>query len=337
MISFLKRRLKLIILTAIIAFAGVFFFQNYFSAKTSATVATTKVKRGTLEEKLTVSGEIDAEEKTTLKFQTSGKLAWIGVKEGDFVKKYQLVASLDQRELKLNLDKYLNNYMSQRWDFDQTKEDNETVFFSNSIRRILEKAQFDLNNSVIDVELKDLAIRLANLITPIDGIVTKVSAPYAGVNITPTSADIDIVNPQTVYFSALADQTEVTKIREGMSGELILDSYTDETFPGFVKNISFSPKSGETGTVYAVKFLFDGDNSTYKFRLGMTGDLTFITKRIENALFLPSKFIKNQNGKKFVNVKKKDKIEKVSIETGLETDNGTQITEGLTENTIVTE
>ncbi len=64
---------------------------------------TYKVKRQNLKESLTFSGEIDAEEKVTLRFQTSGRLSWVGVKEGDFVKKFQTIASLDQREVKKKL------------------------------------------------------------------------------------------------------------------------------------------------------------------------------------------------------------------------------------------
>ncbi len=64
-----------------------------------------KVKRQTLKEFLSLSGDIDAEEKTTAKFQTSGLLTWVGVKEGDYVKKYQGLASLDRRELEKNLKK----------------------------------------------------------------------------------------------------------------------------------------------------------------------------------------------------------------------------------------
>lgn len=337
MIGIIKKRFKLILIIAVVVFLGIFAYQNFFAGEKNKKVESTKVRRGTLEEKLTVSGTMDAEEKATLKFQTSGKLTWIGVKEGDYVKKFQTVASLDQRELKMNLDKYLNTYMSERWDFEQAVDDYNYKHqpVTDHIRRIIEQAQFDLNNSVIDVEIKDLAIQLSNLWTPIEGIVTKVGAPYAGVNITPASAEIEIVNPKTVYFSASADQTEVTKIKEGMQGELTLDSYPDTPLTGGVNNISFNPKTGETGTVYAVKFYFSQDNSDYKYRLGMTGDLTFVTSRKENVLYLPLKYVKSQNGKKYVQVKKEGKTEKTYVEIGLETENNVEITKGLTESEVV--
>jgi len=338
MLSFFKKRYKLILIVAIIVFIGITAYQNLILAQQSKKTASTSVQRGTLEEILTISGTIDAEEKTTLQFQTTGKLSWIGVKEGDYVKKYQTIASLDQRELKMDLNKYLNTYMNERWDLDQLIDDYNYKHqpVTDHIRRIIEKAQFDLGNSVIDVEIQDLAIQLSNLWTPIEGLVTRVSIPFAGTNFTLADpAEFEIVNPKTVYFSASADQTEVTKIREGMEGKLTLDSYPETPLPGSVKNISFNPKTDETGTVYAVKFYFPQDNSDYKYRLGMTGDLSFVTQRKDDVLYLPIKFVKSQNNKKYVNVKKNDKLEKVYVETGMETDNNIEITKGVSEGEVV--
>ena len=44
------------------------------------------VLRKTIKKTLTISGKVDAEEKAALRFLTSGRLVWVGVKEGDTVK-----------------------------------------------------------------------------------------------------------------------------------------------------------------------------------------------------------------------------------------------------------
>ncbi|MBI4991501.1 efflux RND transporter periplasmic adaptor subunit, partial [Candidatus Gottesmanbacteria bacterium] len=320
--------------TALLIFAVYKNFSNGKNKKTETAI----VKQGKLEEKLTISGTIDAEEKTTLRFQTSGRLTWVGVKEGDYVKKYQGIAALDQREVKKKLEKELNDYLTSRWTFEQKKRDDyRDQVMTDTVKRVLEKAQFDLNNTVLDVEIQNLSVEFANLWTPIEGIVTKVAAPYAGVNITAATSEFEVVNPNTVYFAALADQTEVTKLSGGELGELTLDAYPDATLSGSIKNISFIPKSGETGTVYAVKFIFPGDNSSYKYRIGMAGDLSFVTKRKENVLYTSSKFIKSQNGKKYVTVKRNGKEEKVFVETGMETDNSVEIISGVSAGEVISD
>ena len=44
------------------------------------------VTKKDLVDSLGIAGEIDAKEKVSLRFQTSGLLTWVGVKEGDKVK-----------------------------------------------------------------------------------------------------------------------------------------------------------------------------------------------------------------------------------------------------------
>ena len=88
---------------------------------------------------------------------------------------------LDTRELQKKLQKALKDYMKERWDFEQEREnygittDNlDSYTLSNEVRRILEKNQFDLDKAVLDVELKDIALKYATLISPISGIVTHI-------------------------------------------------------------------------------------------------------------------------------------------------------------------
>lgn len=325
-----------ILLFVVIVVVAIIIYGNLNKKKTVVLTAT--VKRGNLEQVLTIPGTIDAEEKAVLKFQTSGRLAWVGVKEGDYVKKYQSIASLDQTDLKKTLQKKLNDYMTNRWTFDQTtKDDYKDKALTDTITRLKDKVQFSLNNAVIDVELQDITVRYANLWTPIEGIVTKADPKYGGINITSTTAEYDVVNPNSIYFSANADQTEVTKLKEGVTGELVLDPFPDEKILGAVKNIFFMPKAGESGTVYEVKFFFDKNNSDYRFRLGMTGDLSFVTAKKDDVLYLPIRFVLEKDSKKYVTVLKNGQKSQVNVQTGLETDDNIEILSGVSEGDVVSE
>lgn len=293
------------------------------------------VQRHDLTETLTLSGQIEAEEKTILRFQTSGRLAWLGVKIGDKVWAYQTIASLDQRDVQKNLEKKLNSYLKTRWDFEQTQDDYEGKIMTDAIKRILEKSQFDLNNSVLDVEIQHLAVEFANLISPISGVVTKVNPPIAGVNITPTQAEFEIVNPRTVYLSVLADQTEVGRVKEGISTRITFDSFPSDKVSGTVKTISFAPKEGEAGTVYEVKVFFPLPGEGWRYRLGMTADATFSVREKANTLAVPGSFITKDGDKRFVTkVVGRRKI-KTPIVAADEWDNLTEIQSGLSEGDLL--
>jgi RND family efflux transporter MFP subunit len=296
------------------------------------------VQKQTMTDMLSLSGKIDAAEHATLQFQSAGKLAWVGVKEGDYVKKYQAIASLDKRDLQNRMQKYLNLYMTSRWNFDQAQDNNEnngglSVEAQEALKRTAEKSQFDLNNSVLDVELQNLALQYATITSPIEGVVVHVDSPYAGVNIIPAQATFEIINPKTLFFSATADQTDVVKVQEDMRGDVVLDAFPDEKITGQVKSISFTPKTDESGTVYEVKVAIDTVNNA-NYRLGMTGDINFdLSKR--TAIAVPSKYIVTEGDKKYVLKKKDSQKVKQYIEIGESDGDITEITSGLSEGDVI--
>ncbi|MFH0979535.1 MAG: efflux RND transporter periplasmic adaptor subunit [Candidatus Roizmanbacteria bacterium] len=340
MIKFLKKRWYLVLI--VVAIALFIFIQNRkATTSTEKKVNTYKIKRETLKETLSLSGEIDAEEKAVLKFQTSGRLSWVGVKEGDYVKKYQTIASLDQRDLKNRLTKYLNTYAIQRNTFEQTKDDdwNDQYALSQSIRdeakRLLENNQYNLNNAVLDVEYQNLTVEYANLWTPIEGIITHIDIPYPGVNITPAGAEFDVVNPKTIYLSVTAEQSDVVLLKVGMEGEVVFDAYSDKTFTGVIGYISFAPKTGETGTVYQVKLILDKAGQELPLKLAMTGDVEFVLSEKKNVLSVPLQFVKKDNKGDYVTRERKSKKEKIYIKRGEEFDSKVEIKNGLEVGDIV--
>lgn len=303
---------------------------------------TAKVKKQNLLQTISTSGKIQAENQVTLKFQTSGKLAWVGVKEGDFVHKWQAVASLDKQELKKKLKKELNDYMNERWDFEQgretyevTTDDLDRYTLTNEIRRILEKAQFDLNNTVIDVELADLTEKLATIVSPIDGIVTKIESPIAGVNITPATAEFTIADPSTMKFVANVDESDIGEIKIGQKVTISLDAYSEEEFEGKVDKIAFaSITTRGGGTAFPAEILLS-ENINQKFKVGMNGDAEIILASREEVLTVPLEAIKRKKGKTYVQVIEEKKTKEIEVEIGIEGETKAEITKGLFENQVV--
>jgi len=323
--------LLLIIVCIVIAKSGLW-------AKKEKEYSLTKVKKGTLINQISASGVVKADEEVELKFQTSGQLVWVGVQEGDFVEKWQAVAQLDTQELYRSLQKYLRDYSKERWDFDQDREtynvteDNlDKYTLTNEVRRILEKNQFDLEKAVLDVELREIALKYATLVTPIAGIVTRIDTPIAGVNITPATAVFTISNPQSVYFSANIDEIDIGKIKVGQQAKIVLDSFPDQELESEVAQIGFTAvKTTGGGTAFPVKIpLFQ--NEDQKFKSGMNGDLEIILEKRGNILYLPLSAIIKKQGKRYIWLVEKERAKKQEVQTGLETEEDIEIIEGLKE------
>lgn len=332
-LRFLKKRWYLVVLVLL---AGAYSYYRLQTASAQTAKQTTyTVSRKTLTDTLAISGQIDAGEHAVLRFPVSGKLVWLGAKEGDRVKKYQGLASLDARDVQKKLQKSLNDYAKERNAFDQSQQDNQrlgdqsTREASNTMKRILENSQYDLNSSVLDVELADLAREYSYLYSPIEGILVRMDTKYTGVNITPATAEFEVVNPDTIYFSATADQTDVVKLKEGMKGTITFDPYPDNTYDGVITEIGYTPKSGESGTVYEVKLALSDKGDAGRYRMGMTGDAEFPIGEKYNVVVVPSKYVKTEGDKKYVMKQANGKQAKTPVKTGLEVEGDYEVLSGL--------
>lgn len=337
---------RIIIISIILVIFGFSIYKANANSKTSDITkfddkkeTIVSPKRDTIKEEITLTGSVDASTKANLQFQTSGQLAWVGVKVGDKVKRYQAIASLNKEVLKKQLQADFNTYRSALATFDDTQDDykneKENLTLTDDMKRILVRSQNTLDNSVINYELQDLTIKYATLTSPISGIVTNVEQPNSGVNITPASATFSIIDPTSIYFKAQIDQEDVTRVKVGDKTTITLDSFPDKNFESEVTYISFTPISGQTSTVYEIRFkLVGNDNQNINYRLGMDGDATISLRQVENTLTLPIDAVRQDKDGTYVLIKSGDNqiLTKKTVKIGIETDTNVEILEGLSEN-----
>jgi len=331
---------KLIIIILLIIGGILFWSAQSATQKTAASITTTKVKKQEFVKTLSSSGKTKADKSVELKFQTSGKLTWVGVKEGDTVNAYQSLAGLDSREVQKTLEKALRDYSSERNDFEETwrvtydgKKPEQA--FTDTIKRILQKNQWDLEKAVLDVELKHLAVEYSTLITPISGIVTRIDTPVAGVNITPATAVFAVSDPTSLVFEANVDETDVGNLSVGQTATITLDAFPEATFSGTISYISYiSEQSSGGATVFPVKISFSNPQN---LRIGLNGDITIETNREPNVLTIPIEATREEKNQTYVYKKTDGKYKKVMVKIGTKNEDDVVITEGLFEgDTVVT-
>jgi HlyD family secretion protein/macrolide-specific efflux system membrane fusion protein len=156
----------------------------------------------------------------------------------------------------------------------------------------------------------------------------------AGVKVGYTDLQVEILDPKSIYFEVNADQSEVTNIKEGQKVEVVLDSFRDKSVSGTVSFVGFTPKQGESGTVYKIKVILDESGlKEITPRVGMTGDAKFVLARKNDALYVPPKYIHSDKDGKYVNSAQNVKV-RVTI--GIEGEDGTEILSGLKEGDVIT-
>ena len=331
MLSFLKKWWFLVLIIGLIlAFMGY----RQFGPKDTSKLKSYTVKKMDLKDSLSFSGGVDADEKATMVFQTSGKLAFVEVSEGEKVKKGQLLAGLDTGDLKAAeraaYYKYLAADANAKYVEDTVKDHDKDESFLQKNNRVA--AQTDRDTKYDSWLTAQRALRYATLFSPVEGVVYNVTDNHPGEFITSSNLfEIDIVNPATIVFTASADQTDVVKLKEGMVADIILDSYPDKPLKGTIKEIAFTPTAGETGTVYEVKLTMNTDNTEYQLRMGMTGDVGFVLREKKDVLAVPQRYVKTVNGQRLVYKKNDSRSSVVKVSTGETLDGQTEILSGLNE------
>lgn len=317
---------KKIDLVILIALAIILFF---LLPKSGSPVLTQKVTRQDVVKTVSVTGNISANNSVNLTFQTAGTLSYLGVKKGDSVKAYQEIAGLDQRTVSKNLQTALLNYSEQRNTFDQTLQNNNAKQISDAandtIKRILQDNQYDLQKAVLSVELSDLVKQESVLVTPISGIVTRMDVTDTGLSVTPTTV-FTVTDPSSLAFSMDVDEADIGNVQNGQDVNVSLDSFPNTTLKLKVSRIDFvSHTTSSGGNAFTVTANLP---SNPNYRVGMSGNADIIVDSKSNVLSISSSSVTDDN---YVFVKVGNQFEKRKVSLGLQSDTQAQVLSGLSE------
>lgn len=168
----------------------------------------------------------------------------------------------------------------------------------------------------------------------------KVYAEYSGTIMSVGYATGDTVSSSTsvatfsddtaVTMSVSVSQEDITAVAIGDTVNIALTAYEDETFEGTVTSIDTSSSSDSSTVNYEVTVAFTGDIS--KVYADMTGDVTFITKQVDDVVYVSDKAIINEGTTSYVDIKDDSgNIERMEVTTGFSNGVNVEITSGLEE------
>lgn len=321
-----KRVIVAVATVLIVAIAGWRVYSSRANPKDAATV-----QKGVVSQEIILTGQLKAEKDAKLTFQSGGELAYVGVSEGEGVRKGQLLVRLDTKVLYETYERAVSDLRSAQASldnvYDQIKgHDKDETLAQKETRTTAEVAR-DKAYRALEIAKENLAN--GGIRAPFDGTVASLTYPFTGINTTSAQSQIEVVNLSSIYFAASADQTDVKDLKKGMKVKVILDSFPQDELTGTLSFIGFTPVEGEVGTVYAVKVEFPaGIIDPMKHRIGMGGDAKIVVEEKSDVLFVPSSFINTDGQGKYVT---KAGGKKIYINTGLEGEERTEIKNVLKE------
>lgn len=289
-----------------------------------------------IKQTLTLSGEVVADKDSKLKFLSAGRLTYLKVSTGDSVKKGELLASIDTTDLKTVEITAENTWLAADAAAKKAEDDvknhagDET--FAQKVTRVT--AQTARDAAYFKWQAAKQALRDAYLIAPFDGIVAIVNNLQVNTNVA-ADAYIEVVDPQTLYFSADLDETDLNKVTVGQKAEISLDAFEEESFDSQIMSIDFAPRPDVTGTVYGIHFSLPAEFLN-KFRLGLNGEAEVVLQQKESAVVLPYNALLEIRGDSAkIKIIKNGSEEVVEVKLGILTDNEAEILTKLDPQTIV--
>ena len=298
---------------------------------------------------LTASGYVVAQRQASVSSKGTGILIYLGVVEGDKVKKNQIIARLDDRDIVAQLDEAKSNlqlYKAQLVEIENNyKREKELFARGLSSQQSLDQAESRYNSLLANLGIAEARIRaseveLENMIirAPFDGtVLTKnaevgeIVAPF-GASSTSRAAVVTIADMTSLMIEADVSESNIEKIKTEQDCEIVLDAYPQKSYPGYVFKIV--PTADRSKATVMVKVGFKEYDS--RVLPEMSAKVSFLSVPIdtkmlseEKSLVIPSTSIKEQNGLVMVYKVENDVVETVEIKTGRKMGNYVEVLSGL--------
>jgi HlyD family secretion protein len=337
-----------IILLALIA-AGLFSARGKLGGTLeveTAAVSTTYPSQGfTL---LNATGFVVAQRKASVATKATGRLEWLGVREGSVVKAGEVIARLENRDVnatqdqaaaninvaKANLEQGQAELKDAEQAFKRSEELLEKGFISSashdSAVARLNKARAAINslragiaaagagNRVAQVSVEQTLIR-----APFDGVVLTKNANVGDI-VTPfssaagtTGAVVTMADMSTLEVEADVSEGNLAKIKVGQPCEIQLEAFSDTRYAGTV--VRTVPTVDRSKATVLVKVKFNEPDA--RILPEMSAKVAFLSREVKpdekKAVTVTRKeSLAQRDGKSVVFVLSGDKVKQVAVEKG---------------------
>lgn len=294
-------------------------------ADKSVLVTAIAVVEEPFEHKMLVSGTVGSRKNINVSAETMGKINRLSVKEGDKVRRGQVIAQVDAEVMVRNLQEMKTSYELLKTLFEKQEK-----LWKQSIGSELQYLQAKNNKESMEKRIAALnsQISQATIKAPFDGTIESILV-NEGEMAAPGLPICRMVGSQDQYLQADVTEQMIGKVKKG-------DKVNVE-FPSLGKSI--------TTTVSAVGDVINPENRTFsvefnlpassaaQFKPNLTAVVQLIDYQNTKAIAVPSNYILNDNKGSYVYVIKQENDQALAdrryIDRGLSFDTRTEVLKGL--------
>ena len=284
------------------------------------------VARGNVVTVVTGTGVIQPRTKVNVSSQIYGQILEIAVKEGQTVRKGELLVRIDPERYRSEVERLAANMRVNHIAIEEEQANLRNLeieqrrareLFKQGILPVSERERADLAVETSRIRLRSLeesvtqaqaALRRAQddldkttIFAPMSGRVTQLNTEVGeqvivGTTNIPGSVMLVISDMGEVLAEVSVDETEVVKLRPGQKGTVTADAVEKTSYEGVVSEIRNTAKREGEVNVFGVKLLLT--NPDDRLRPGMTAKAKIEVSRRERVLRVPIQAVTTRERKK---------------------------------------
>lgn len=310
--------------------AGILFYLTGCSGNSDANdqnsktiiVEVEQVKTADGNQSIAYSGTIEESELTPLSFSGVGTVSKVFVSEGDFVKKGQLLAELNE-------ETYKNAYEMSLATLKQAEDAYKRLlpmYKNGNLPEIkLVEVETGLQQAKAAAAISKKSLDDCKLYSPINGVVGKRSIE-PGMTAMPNITSINIVKIEKVFARVPVSENEISSVKKGDKAKIKIAALNYSEFTGTVEEIGVM--ADPLAHTYKIKIGIS--NKVRQIKPGMICNVVLDKPREAEGLFVPSSSVLvDEQGRNFVYALDNDKAVRKLVRTGKLLQNGIEIIAGL--------
>lgn len=332
----------------LVAGGGWYFVKKNRAATQTKVLATARVEKDTVSRVLEATGIIKAQVGASVKIgaRATGAISRVHVRVGDRVKKGQVVAEIDARELlaqreeaaaRVRLAEAKAQFTGITLPRHETltKQGLQAQSILDETRQNHNIARAEAAAAKASLATLDVRISYTKIVSPIDGVVSQVTAQegetiVAGLQVANL---VTVLDPTRLEMWIYVDETDVGRVRQGLPVEFRVDSQPDASFKGAVDRVYPEPEIRDNIVYYKALVIVDRDQAE-RLRPEMTTQCSIVVDTREAVLAVPNQALKWVAGKQTVFVVDKaqpEGVRRVEPKLGLPGLEKSEVLEGLAE------
>ena len=265
------------------------------------------------------NGTVEAMNKVDLKFQSQEIIARILVKNGDRVRKGQVIAELDLFKLKISLDQAKDALIRAQMEFRAQMMSRMGDSLSSEVIQVV-RVKSGLDRDSSNYNLAQHNLEAATLKAPFDGVVANLfSKPYNYPTSDPFCTIIDNRQPEVVFFVLDSELPLIS-----LNDKVLVSTYTVGAHPVEGRITEINPVVNTKNQV-RIKARFDNNGQFFE---GMNVRIK-VQRDPEKQLVIPKTALLLRSNRKVVFTIKDHRAQWKYVETSYQNSDSFVVTDGL--------